>query len=245
MTILIGIDDTDTPETIGTGKLARLLAQALCSKLNTTSLGVTRHQLLVHPDIPYTSHNSSACVELADGPCLQEVMALAEEFMRAHFNEGADPGLAVAEHGQADGHIQGFGKDAQKIVLVQSGAFDQAARAGIFLKELGGTGGGVIGALAAVGLRATGNDGRFVELQGIRDLTGKLDAKAIMTRSLIGSVVDTQRNNALPDDAVVDTCGWVRPSLVHGRPVLFVAPTACGCYQTMREHKAKGNDNEQ
>lgn len=244
MTILIGIDDTDTPETIGTGKLARLLAQSLCSRLGARSRGVTRHQLLVHPDIPYTSHNSSACVELEDGPCVQEVSALAEEFMRAHFNEGADPGLAVATRDQA-GTVQSFGKDAQKIVLVQSAALDRAAEAGIFLKELGGTGGGVIGALAAIGLRATGNDGRFVELQGIRDLKGTLPVRAIMSGSLIGAVVNAQDGETLPDNAVVDTCGWVRPSLVHGKPVLFVAPTPGGCYQTMREHKEKGNDNEQ
>ena len=26
--------------------------------------GISRHQLYVHPDIPYTSHNSSLCLDL-------------------------------------------------------------------------------------------------------------------------------------------------------------------------------------
>jgi hypothetical protein len=63
MTLLIAIDDTDNAESIGTGRLSRMLAEELTKQGMIRQTSVTRHQLLVHPDIPYTSHNSSACIE--------------------------------------------------------------------------------------------------------------------------------------------------------------------------------------
>jgi hypothetical protein len=60
MKLLIGIDDTDNLESRGTGYCVRQLANWLSEKNLVVPLGITRHQLLVDPRIPYTSHNSSA-----------------------------------------------------------------------------------------------------------------------------------------------------------------------------------------
>ncbi|WP_041355139.1 hypothetical protein [Nitrosococcus halophilus] len=57
----IGIDDTDNRESRGTGYRARTLGAQLEEKGLAILEGVTRHQLLVSPAIPYTSHNSAAC----------------------------------------------------------------------------------------------------------------------------------------------------------------------------------------
>ena len=62
MNIYIGMDDTDNLESRGTGHLARTIAQELAAEYQL--LGVTRHQLLVDERVPYTSHNSSAVIEL-------------------------------------------------------------------------------------------------------------------------------------------------------------------------------------
>ena len=59
----IGIDDTDNLESRGTGFRARQLAQDLQAAGIARLRGITRHQLCVSPEIPYTSHNSSACLE--------------------------------------------------------------------------------------------------------------------------------------------------------------------------------------
>ncbi len=53
---LIGIDDTDNLESRGTGFRARQLAQQLQQRGLARLRGVTRHQLFVSPEIPYTSH---------------------------------------------------------------------------------------------------------------------------------------------------------------------------------------------
>lgn len=62
MRILIGIDDTDNLESRGTGYMARQLGAMLSEGGLALVEGITRHQLLLDPQIPYTSHNSSACL---------------------------------------------------------------------------------------------------------------------------------------------------------------------------------------
>ncbi|MCK9591287.1 MAG: hypothetical protein M0Q91_04680 [Methanoregula sp.] len=52
MTILVSIDDTDNPGSRGTGRLAHAVADTLSA--DYPIYGITRHQLYVHPDIPYT-----------------------------------------------------------------------------------------------------------------------------------------------------------------------------------------------
>src|SRR5512135_1318528 len=93
----IGIDDTDAGASIGTGALARELQVHLLQRHGGRAEGITRHQLLVHPDIPYTSHNSSACLSLWLPASRAEVVAAGEQFVRFLFHEGADPGLCVAD----------------------------------------------------------------------------------------------------------------------------------------------------
>ncbi len=50
---------------------------------------------------------------------------------------------------------------AKQAVISKAAAYDLARQAGIHLSEHGGTGDGVVGAVAGVGLRLSGNDGRY------------------------------------------------------------------------------------
>ena len=52
MRILVAIDDTDNLESRGTGEIASLIAEGVQQNGWGTASMVTRHQLLVHPDIP-------------------------------------------------------------------------------------------------------------------------------------------------------------------------------------------------
>ena len=52
-----------------------------------------------------------------------------------------------------------------------------ADRHGAHLEGVTGERIGVIGALAAVGLRRGGHDGRFIWLEGVRELQGSLDGR--------------------------------------------------------------------
>ena len=219
---LVGIDDTDNAESIGTGRLARMLAEHLESRELLADTDVTRHQFLVHPDIPYTSHNSSACIaglsEAASRAALAEV---ARGFLRDHFHEGANPGLCICAAGAVPEALVVLGKRAQQEVL-RLEEFDRILPAAELELWWGGeTGQGRIGAASGVALRSTGEDGRFIALRGIRDLEGRLRTGDILARSGVESV-EAEDGTALPSAEVVDTRDWVRPALRGGRPVLRV-----------------------
>ena len=81
---LIGIDDTDNLDGPGTGHRVRQLAVELQAAGLVLSEGITRHQLLVSPEIPYTSHNSSACLTVAPAAApapVEEITRFCREFL--------------------------------------------------------------------------------------------------------------------------------------------------------------------
>lgn len=217
---LIGLDDTDMPGTRGTGRLARMLAAELAAQ-GTTIRGVTRHQLLVHDDVPYTTHNSAACVATAGD--VEDRAGLFDwlgRYVADRSPKGSDPGVCLARADRVDAAVQAFGRRAQEEVVTSAAAIQDAANGGCQLAGLAGTEQGVIGALAAVGLRAGGNDGRFIELGRIRQLDDRVRVAELLAAGVEAlACVDAAAPNA---DDWVRTLGWVRPRLSGGRAVLWV-----------------------
>ena len=119
--IYVGIDDTDTLESRGTGRLARNIAESLSSK--NKIFGVTRHQLFVHPDIPFTSHNSCAVIHAeASSSAMEEIFSITKKMMQEDYIEGSDPGLAIASDDQITPAVVAFGLDAKIIIVTQERA---------------------------------------------------------------------------------------------------------------------------
>lgn len=218
---LLGVDDTDNEESIGTGRLARMLATHLETAGLLAEPGTTRHQLLVHPAIPYTSHNSSACVEgVAGHDDAPKLLEAARSFLLEHFHEGANPGLCVCRADAVPPRMVELGHRAQSEVLSLA-SFDRAmAEFEVGLWWSGETGQGRIGACAGTALRSTGEDGRYIGLSGIRDLRGTLRVGEILARSAVAAV-ETRCGRPLGPEVEVDTRDWVRPSLRGGRPVFL------------------------
>lgn len=87
MRILVSIDDTDTikaegAEVRGTGQLASLIRQAIEDWGWGYCAPVTLHQLFIHPDIPYTSHNSAMCFQAEiDAKYLDDIITFASDFL--------------------------------------------------------------------------------------------------------------------------------------------------------------------
>ncbi len=223
---LVCIDDTDNEDSIGTGKLARWLGASLQERgLLHGELSVTRHQLLVHPDIPYTSHNSSACIEAWGGEDAGALLDAARDYLKQNWHEGANPGLCVIHADAVPPALVTIARSAQREVL-DLDAFDRAVRPlQLALWSWGETGQGRIGACSGAALRSTGEDGRFIGLRGIRDLTGCLPVREICARSGVDEV-RLVGGDALAGDTEIDTRDWVRPSLLGGRAVFFVREEA-------------------
>ena len=219
--LLIGLDDTDSAASRGTGHLARLLA-AECARRGLAPRGVTRHQFLVDPRIPYTSHNSGACVavESGGGGGGAEAAALALDFVAERAAPGSDPAVCAAPAAAVSPQVMAFGREATRRVLEMAEALDLAQRAGLVLRPLGGSGLGVIGALASVGLRAEGECGRFIDLPRLRELPERVTLDVLVRLGIRVEPSGGGRDPAATD--ACETMGWLRPRLVGGEPVLPV-----------------------
>ena len=216
--IYIGLDDTDTKESRGTGNLARQVAAAIAT--NHEVFGVTRHQLFVHPDIPFTSHNSCAVIHVeAPEYEMDNLFNTAKSVMLSDFIVGSDPGLAIAAQRQIAPSLVAFGQDAKTVVVTQERAREVAGNCGVRFEGLGGTNGGVIGAIAGVALASLQSDGRFLLKGRNRDLTGECSVADIL-----GAGVDevcTLQGKKL-SSGLVTIPKRATPSFVQGKAVLFV-----------------------
>jgi hypothetical protein len=220
MRYLIGIDDTDNLESRGTGHRARQLAQFLIPLAQP--LGITRHQLLVSPEIPYTSHNSSACLLVeADLEKETEIWQACCQFLLSESAPGSDAGLCLARWEAVTAQVCNFGLSAKRVVLTKLEAEQTAQDNNIRLQGLTGTHGGIIVALSGVGLHREGSDGRFLWLPGLRELSGKLTVAEICKRGAIDSVRPLV-GSILPSETLVDVGDWVRPILRGGQSILYV-----------------------
>jgi hypothetical protein len=237
MTLFIAIDDTDNEESIGTGRLSRMLADELSLRGLVSNTSITRHQLLVHPDIPYTSHNSSACIEATvNGATIEEVKTVSRAFLIENYHETANPGLCVVAKDSVPDALHQFAYRAQREVIKIKEARELANGLGVFVWWYGETGQGCIGALAGVGLRSTGNDGRFIALAGIRDLRGVMNVGNILQQSAIQKIV-SDTGEVLSDKEAMDTQDWVRPTLCNSEAVLSVIKNGNLWYQADGKNK--------
>ncbi|MEJ2758511.1 MAG: hypothetical protein P8046_08540 [Anaerolineales bacterium] len=213
--IYIGIDDTDVIDSRGTGHLGRLIAETLAKDFKVT--GVTRHQLLFDPRIPYTAKNSCAAVHIdAEDSDIPTFAFVVEKILTDNFEEGSDPGLAIAS--LVPQEIMEFGKQAKTTVLNQKMARSLAEDHKIFLKGLGGTNDGMIGALAAIGLAASGEDGRYIQVGDVRELEGLTEIGQLLNAGI--HAVKTLSGDTIPNGLVKTE--KLRPARRGAKVVLYV-----------------------
>jgi len=226
--VYIGLDDTDRAGVPGTGRLARALAEYLADE--HAVWGVTRHQLLVHPAVPYTKNNSANVVILADGAGdLPKLVGRATEYVVPRCAAGSDPALCVATADQV--HDVTYGQRCQTEVVSVALANATAESLEIYLRSLGGSPCGVIGALAGVCLAAGGNDGRFVHVGRVRGLVGSVPVDEVIEAG-VDCVVT--RDGEPVTRGSVRTGDKLRPALRDGRPVLYVQPSGQDTWQALK-----------
>jgi len=225
MRVYVGFDDTDVAGADrGTGKFARWFVDKIPAGVNL--YGVIRQQLPVLEGIPYTSHNSSACVILdnVEPSQVEEIIEQGSAHIKEHFIDGSDPGLCVVPiNGDKTEQLLEFGRLASSRIVSQKEAM-QAAN-GFHLSGHGGTNDGIIGAIAGVGLTISGWCGRFIEYKKLRDFgqtvtVAELEAEGMHVLSIDRNALATGKND------IIDTQGWLRPRLWGGMPVVPVE--SCG-----------------
>jgi len=228
MRIAISIDDTDNQESRGTGALASLLAEEIEHRNWGVSRYVTRHQLLVHPDIPYTSHNSAMCFTADIAPeHLQNVIDYAAGFLSRESACGSDPGLCVVSLDRLEhcADLVEFGRRAKEEVLSKEAAYAMARQVGVHLSEHGGSGQGVIGALAGAGLRLSGNDGRLKGCLPVAAGSGRISVAELRAHGDVDEVRTIDGREAAGDE-LVRLGDKVKTVLLEGKAVLLIEPLA-------------------
>jgi len=205
MKFYLCLDDTDNVTSIGTGALVEMIKARIIEE-NLGSCGnITRHQLLIDPEIPYTSHNSAMCLEGDTWPeALFNIREITLDVLKENAAIGSDPGFCMVENPtkQMKEMMIAYGKRATLEVLNKESAYDLATRLGIHLSEHGGTGQGVIGALAGIGLRLSGNHG---EAKGILKKVAqkRFEAHVLKTRYKIDRI-ETITGDEISENAIVE-----------------------------------------
>lgn len=239
----VGFDDTDCLDSDrGTGKLARWFQKELPE--GSRVWGVVRQQLLVHEKIPYTSHNSSACVvvELAELDFLDDLISRAARHLERHALVGSDPGLCVTCEGDpALPRLIDFSQKCTSQVMTQKDALE--ATRTMHLSGHGGTHDGIIGAAAAVGLTAHGWSGRFIEFGKLRDVPERVRVCELQRLKILPVSLDRDGQVPAPGD-LVNTKGWLRPRLWGNRPILPVIPKGEGVWESLGDKRHKGGNSE-
>jgi hypothetical protein len=222
--IFIGIDDTDNLTTRGTGHHARMLGHSLVEAGLFEMHTVTRHQLLVNPAIPYTSHNSSACLAGNCPGSISGLIAHAKDFLIRVSAFDSDAGLCVAAADDVSPAIIDYGERAKREILRVEDAFEMIRNKSVYLEGFLNKRIGVIGALAAVGLRAGRNDGRLLWSRNLRETTGDFLVSELL------SIIDIERITEkdlrpISSSANIRITEWCRPVMIGGEITLIAEKT--------------------
>ena len=220
MRVYIGIDDTDNLDTRGTGYQARSLGFSLMEAGLFELKSVTRHQLLVDKRIPFTSHNSSACLF---GICKTEPERLIDHCRTFLIRESAfdsDAGLCVATEYEISKEIIAYGNLAKREVLTMADALKMVEGTTIYLEGFKNARIGLIGSLAAVGLRAGGEDGRLLWTRNLRETTGMFSVKELLETVDIDRVVDRNLKE-IGLHSKIQITEWCRPVMAGGMITLI------------------------
>jgi hypothetical protein len=124
--------------------------------------------------------------------------------------------LCVAD--KVPGAVVESGRRAKEQFVTLREAWSLAESYGLRLAGLGGNNSGAIGALAAVGLAGTGEDGRYVLVGSSRDLTGLQPVEALLQAGI--AVVETVQGERVARGLVLTVN--LRPARRSGRPVSIV-----------------------
>jgi hypothetical protein len=223
MIYYMGVDDTDIVGSPGTNRIVKAFLAKLPESVRCER--IIRHQLFFDPRVPYTSQNGSASLKFSlDEPTtvsLRDLTDLMREHLREHFVEGSDPGLCAAI--DVPQEIVAYGLRCKEELMTQDEAFGLASSLKIHLEGLGGTNDGIIGALAAIGLAATNDDGRIVQVgHWPEDLAGPHPIETLAER---GVEVELKTSGDSITKGQVDVGKKLRPNRSRGRDVLFVEKT--------------------
>ena len=222
MHYMIGIDDTDKEGSADTGALALQLGLQLEKNLRAHMLSITAHRLFDSPSLHATHQNRCVCLLMeVDSTRRREVELICRQFLLRESAPSANPGFALARWSEVDASITDWGRLAQHQKLDRLDALVLARKCSISAAGLTGSGNGVIGALAAIGLYFDGNDGHYLWLPGLSELKGILKAVDVLQRCDLSRMENRYGRAPMPNDRIFFP-GEVHPLVRDSRSLLLL-----------------------
>lgn len=228
MYLLLGIDDTDSEESQDTQTLAVSLGKRLESLSLARLINISCHELLHHPSISFTHTNTSCCLLLdAEAIKTREIDLTCREVLLRESAPYSNPGFALATWNQFDPEIVVWGKRAKINQLVRADAVSLGRQHNMSMAGILGSGVGVIGALAAVGLRYEGNDGWVSWMPGITRLQG-IYTQIQLSQFIQFDRIETESGKRPAFDDRISFSETVKPILKNGKVTLLISAAKRG-----------------
>ena len=180
------------------------------------------------------------CLEAAlDEAQKQSALNFALDLLERKCAPSAEPGIAAVfekDIANTQGLIN-FGKSAKEIFLNPQQAFEEAALQNVFLKELKSGARGVIGALAGIGLRLSGSDGK---IRGKFELEkSNLSVAELLGLNFIEAVADENFKPLFLDERV-NLIGALKPVFLDFKATLLVKKEAGGGFRNLSVKELRG-----
>ncbi|MBI5538954.1 MAG: hypothetical protein HY951_02775 [Bacteroidia bacterium] len=220
--VLIGIDDTDSKTSKGTGFLTRELGKQIEIQNLGKVLNITRHQLFLSKEIAYTNRNNSACIEVSacnyDG-----LVEFCKEFVFRNSEKVAQPAIVFAKLELVSDEVIEFAKTAKNKIVTLKDALALIKKNDFLKEDSGKKNNGVIGAIAAIGLRATGNDGRVIWAKGheIIGMKGTFMAGEVYCETYVDTI-KTIDGYKIPTDATIIFDNTLIKPVLEGNNVTLI-----------------------
>ena len=130
-----------------------------------------------------------------------------------------------------------FGKSAKEIFLSAKQALETVREQKVFLKELKSGARGVISALAGIGLRLSGNDGKIRGKFELKE--SNLSVAELLRLNFIEAVADKNFKPLSPDERV-NLIGALKPVFLDFKATLLVKKEAGGGFRNLSVKELRG-----
>lgn len=164
MKIYVAIDDSRQLDGGKAGETAFLLGKYIEKRGWGKSAIPSRHRLYPNPATGCKKHNTARSLAAdIDEQHLADFIDYACTLVKSTGTPDSNAGLVIAIPELMDnpGELVQYAYQVKEEMIGKEEALKLVDRPGLYVFELNGSGNGIIGALAAAGLRMTGNDGQF------------------------------------------------------------------------------------
>ncbi|HEX3012215.1 MAG TPA: hypothetical protein VHQ70_09330 [Syntrophomonadaceae bacterium] len=228
MKIIVAIDDSRQLDGAKAGNTASVLAGFIEENGWGQCTIPSRHRLYPNPATGCKKHNTARSFSAdIEEQHLSQFMDYACNLIKETGSPDSNAGLAIVipELIKNTDNLMDYAYKAKEELVSKDEALAFKEKPGIYLFELNGSGQGIIGALAAAGLRMTGNDGQFrgkLHIGSGEDYIAT--AKEIIDNSYVEQVKNMDFEN-IDDNEYVRMGEKVKVVLLDDKYTLMVFPT--------------------